>query len=128
MIGLFPISTLFLILFKKLEFCLTKKFYHMKNQSITDFFEVFKDLLDEHETRLQGFYLEKLSKALLDAPLEGRPEYLTIEETAKVLKITKPTLHALRKAGKVTAYRINNRIRYNRKEIQQFVQNGRDKD
>lgn len=50
-------------------------------------------------------------------PKELKDELLTRNETAKLLGISLPTLHTWSLNGKLTAYRINTRVRYKRVEV-----------
>ncbi len=46
-------------------------------------------------------------------------EYLTPDETAELLKVTKPTIWRYRKRGKLTPYYFENKVYYKRSEIEQ---------
>jgi len=48
-------------------------------------------------------------------------ELLTRQQVADRLKISLPTLNELTKSGKITGYRIGNRLRYKATEIQQAL-------
>ena len=91
----------------------------MQNLILTSF------SLDELEQTL-----EKVVKRLL--PTEQNPaksnkeiraEPLTLEETAKFLKITKPTLHNWIKKGRLTPTRIDGRVLIMPSEIDKCLKN-----
>ena len=44
-------------------------------------------------------------------------DYLTRQEVAKILQISLPTLHDYTKRGFIPAYRIGNKVRYIRSEV-----------
>jgi len=48
-------------------------------------------------------------------------ELLTRQQVADRLKISLPTLNELTKNGKITGYRIGNRVRYKAAEVQQAL-------
>lgn len=48
-------------------------------------------------------------------------ELLTRQQVAERLKISLPTLNELTKSGKITGYRIGNRVRYKAPEVQQAL-------
>ncbi|HOX77204.1 MAG TPA: helix-turn-helix domain-containing protein [Bacteroidales bacterium] len=51
-------------------------------------------------------------------PAEKEPdELLTRAETAKLLKISLPTLHDWTRTGKLQSYRISSRLRYRKSEV-----------
>jgi excisionase family DNA binding protein len=57
---------------------------------------------------------------------ENIPEYLTPEETGKLLGLSLPTLRKQTKAGIYTAYRVGQRkIQYRRSEIEKALQSRR---
>ena len=51
--------------------------------------------------------------------IEQLSEYLTPDETADLLKVTKPTIWRYRKRGKITPYYFENKVYYKRSEIEQ---------
>ncbi|MEI8143197.1 MAG: helix-turn-helix domain-containing protein [Candidatus Berkelbacteria bacterium] len=48
-------------------------------------------------------------------------EFLTVEETAKILKVTKMTIYRYIKAGKLTAYKVGKDFRINKEEFDKFL-------
>ncbi len=48
-------------------------------------------------------------------------EFLTVEETAKILKVTKMTIYRYIKAGKLTAYKVGKDFRINKSEFDKFI-------
>lgn len=50
-------------------------------------------------------------------------EFLTVEETAKILKVTKMTIYRYIKAGKLMAYRAGKDFRINKQEFDKFLNN-----
>lgn len=48
-------------------------------------------------------------------------EFLTVEETAKILRVTKMTIYRYIKAGKITAYKIGKDFRINKDEFDRFL-------
>ena len=51
--------------------------------------------------------------------------FLTTDEVATILRVTKRTLYNYREYGILSGYRIGNRIRYRTDEVVQFVKNSR---
>lgn len=48
-------------------------------------------------------------------------EFLTVEETAKILKVTKMTIYRYIKAKKLTAYKVGKDYRINKTEFDKFL-------
>jgi excisionase family DNA binding protein len=70
-----------------------------------------KQKLNNHETH------EKPSEVELSEPAK-RVEYLTAKQLAQVLQISESTIHKLRRAGKIPAVMLTDRlIRFNLKEV-----------
>jgi len=65
---------------------------------------------------------EQLQKNSSAAAIPQQVEYLTRQETAKILQISLPTLSEWTKAGIIKGYRINSRVRYKRSEIEKSLQ------
>ena len=62
-----------------------------------------------------------VNEAVIDAMnAKDREDYLTQDEAAKLLHITKQTLIAYEKAGKVKSYRLGKRAMYKRSELFSF--------
>ena len=49
-------------------------------------------------------------------------EFLTVEETAKILKVTKMTIYRYIKAGKLTAYKVGKDYRIKKQEFDRFIE------
>ena len=73
--------------------------------------EEMKNLIQQSEERL----FQRLSQSF--APKE-QEEYISREKAAEVLGITLPTLLSYTKSGRVKGYKIGNRVRYKRKEVE----------
>ena len=65
---------------------------------------------------------EQFQKNATVATPSPAPEYLTRQETAKILQISLPTLSEWTKAGIIKGYHINSRVRYKRYEIEDSLQ------
>jgi excisionase family DNA binding protein len=63
--------------------------------------------------------VEQIKELYLEQP--KREEFLTSKETAKLLRITLPTLTDYCQRGLIPSYRIGRNIRYKKSEIEQFV-------
>lgn len=50
-------------------------------------------------------------------------EFLTVEETAKILKVTKMTIYRYIKAGKISVYKVGKDFRIDKKEFEKFLEN-----
>jgi len=48
-------------------------------------------------------------------------EFLTIQEVANILKVTKMTIYRYIKAGKITAYKVGKDFRINKEEFDKFL-------
>jgi putative molybdopterin biosynthesis protein len=48
-------------------------------------------------------------------------EFLTVEEVANILKVTKMTIYRYIKAGKLTAYKVGKDFRINKQEFDKFL-------
>lgn len=90
--------------------------------SITQFREStpneLAEMLAGHTQRLIRQELEAFKK---DLQPEQPTEYVTRLEVAKLLGVSTVTIDSWTKKGRLTAYRIGNRIRYNRKEVEQSL-------
>lgn len=76
--------------------------------------------------QLQDMIRETLQNEI--APLLQRtpetkqdPDLLTRKQTASLLGVTLPTLHAWTKQGKITGYRIGTTVRYKKDELHQCL-------
>ena len=72
--------------------------------------EIVTDVVAKMKKELQ-FFTEKLTP-------DSSPEFIDSKEVCKMLQITPPTLYDWRKKGIVPAYRIANKIRFDRSEIE----------
>ncbi|MBR4429422.1 MAG: helix-turn-helix domain-containing protein [Clostridia bacterium] len=52
------------------------------------------------------------------------PEFMTLQEVARALKVTVRSLNAWRKAGKITFVQIGKRNRISREELERFLAAG----
>lgn len=52
-------------------------------------------------------------------------EFLTVEEIAKILKVTKMTIYRYIKAGKLTAYKIGKDFRISKETLDNFLKQAR---
>lgn len=77
--------------------------------------EVFKKEIVEDVVTHISLILEKI---VSNIKTKQNPEFITSKEAASILKITLPTLYDWRKKGIVTAYRIANKIRFKKSEIE----------
>ncbi len=48
-------------------------------------------------------------------------EFLTVEEVANILKVTKMTIYRYVKAGKIRAYKVGKDFRINKEEFDKFL-------
>lgn len=48
-------------------------------------------------------------------------EFLTVQEVANILKVTKMTIYRYVKAGKLTAYKVGKDFRINKSEFDKFL-------
>jgi len=60
--------------------------------------------------------------------VEGLSEIMTLEETAKYLKIGKSTLYKMVREGKIPAVKIANQWRFRKEDINKWFQEIRDKE
>lgn len=67
--------------------------------------------------------LEPIRKALQDMQKPKEPStYLTVTETADILKVTPFTVRSYTKKGILTRYKIGSRVRYKRSEVLEAIQ------
>lgn len=74
--------------------------------------------LDELTTQISDIVEKKVFGLLKDSAKPSDTEWITRKEAAKMLGVSLPTIHAWIKSGKITAYRINTRIRFKKSELQ----------
>ena len=60
--------------------------------------------------------------------MEGFEEIMTLEETARYLKIGKSTLYKMAREGKIPAVKIANQWRFRKEDIDKWFQEIRDKE
>jgi len=60
--------------------------------------------------------------------MEGFSEIMTLEETAKYLKIGKSTLYKMAREGKIPAVKVANQWRFRKEDIDKWLQEIRDKE
>ena len=60
--------------------------------------------------------------------MEGFSEIMTLEETAKYLKIGKSTLYKMAREGKIPAVKIANQWRFRKDDIDKWLQEIRNKE
>ncbi len=60
--------------------------------------------------------------------MEGFSEIMTLEETAKYLKIGKSTLYKMAREGKISAVKIANQWRFRKEDIDKWLQEIRNKE
>lgn len=85
--------------------------------------------MDNQGIFLQGVTLEQLADILADSVLKKiRTErkdlqentLLTVKEVCSLLKVSRQTIHAMRKDGRLKSVGIGRAIRFNRNEIEQL--------
>lgn len=54
-------------------------------------------------------------------------EFLSVEQVANILKVTKMTIYRYIKAGQITAYKVGKDFRINKEEFDKFLENIRQK-
>jgi len=60
--------------------------------------------------------------------MEGNSSIMTLEETARYLKIGKSTLYKMAREGKIPAVKIANQWRFRKEDIDKWFQEIRDKE
>jgi len=63
----------------------------------------------------------------VETMMEGFGEIMTLEETAKYLKIGKSTLYKMAREGKIPAVKIANQWRFRKEDIDKWLQGMRNK-
>jgi len=66
---------------------------------------------------------EKLDSLKKSLEKERKPNYITRKEAATILGVTIGTINTWCKKGVLKPYRIGNRVRFKRKEIEQALEN-----
>ena len=78
--------------------------------------------LEEFETRQKQIFKEVFQEASAYKPvLSSQDSYITRKEAAKLLHISLPTLNELTKNGKLIGYRLQGRVLYKRKEVDESL-------
>jgi excisionase family DNA binding protein len=78
--------------------------------------------IDEFKNVLSETVREELQKLNTSQPQQQETEYITRQETARILGISLPTLHDWTKKGVIVGYRISTRVRYRKNEILEALQ------
>lgn len=75
--------------------------------------------LDDFPPEILDLAVKKIVDGLKPFLVHNDPEeeFLTRNETARLLKISLPTLHDWTRTGKLKSYRISSRLRYRRSEV-----------
>jgi excisionase family DNA binding protein len=76
-----------------------------------------EDLKNEISDNVTRHISEVLIEFMKDLKSKQEPEFITSKEAVNILKVTLPTLYDWRKKGVISAYRIGNKIRFNRQEL-----------
>ncbi len=82
-----------------------KKVFQIDGISSTDFFNEFVE------------FKKTLKLFVENQQTDPAADFITRQETSKILNVSLSTLLNWRKAGIITAYRIGNKIRYKKTEI-----------
>lgn len=86
----------------------------------------------ENQVILQGINIEQLADILADSVLKKIREerkdiqdntLLTVKEVCSQLKISRQTIHAMRKDGRLKSVGLGRSIRFHRDEIEQIKRN-----
>lgn len=80
--------------------------------------EDFKKEISEGFTKHISVVIEEIMK---DLKAKQNPEFITSKEAAELLKVTLPTLYDWRKKKIISAYRIGNKVRFNRQELEKSL-------
>lgn len=80
--------------------------------------------LTELESAIAKTVEQLLDKRQQLTPVHEPEELITREETAKILRISLPTLHEWTKRGIVPHYKVATRVRYKRNEVMNLFQSG----
>lgn len=83
-------------------------------------------LLPYQPDQLKAFLKEAVTDAVLNAipaamKTPSQVEFITRKEVCELLGVSLPTVREYTLSGKITGYRIGNRIRYKREEIEQSL-------
>ena len=77
---------------------------------------------DHHKTRGREARAKSGEQEPLEQAKEKRTEYLTAHQLAEVLQVSESTIHRLRRAGRIPAVSLTDRlIRFNLREVQKAL-------
>jgi excisionase family DNA binding protein len=80
--------------------------------------------LEELENTIRKVIADSFSENQMSVPSKSDNDYLTRMETAKLLRVTLPTLSDWTKRGILNSYRMGTRIRYKRSEVNESFDSG----
>jgi len=77
---------------------------------------------DHQKTRSQQARAKTSEPETPELPKEKRTEYLTAHQLAEVLQVSESTIHRLRRAGRIPAVELTDRlIRFNLRDVQKAL-------
>jgi excisionase family DNA binding protein len=78
--------------------------------------------LDRQKTRLREARAKASEPEVSEQAKEKRVEYLTAQQLAEVLQVSESTIHRLRRAGRIPAVALTDRlIRFNLRDVQKAL-------
>ena len=80
--------------------------------------------IEELEGTIRRVITDSLRENQFSKPSNPEADYLTRIETAKLLRVTLPTLADWTKRGILKSYRLGTRIRYKRSEVNESFDSG----
>jgi excisionase family DNA binding protein len=80
--------------------------------------------LEELENTIRKVIADSFRENQMSVPSKSDNDYLTRMETAKLLRVTLPTLSDWTKRGILNSYRMGTRIRYKRSEVNESFDSG----
>lgn len=80
--------------------------------------------IEELEDTIRKVITDSLRENQLSKPSNPEADYLTRIETARLLRVTLPTLSEWTKRGILHSYRMGSRIRYKRSEVNESFDSG----
>jgi excisionase family DNA binding protein len=80
--------------------------------------------IEELEDTIRKVITDSLRENQVSIPSKSDDDYLTRIETAKLLRVTLPTLADWTKRGILNSYRMGSRIRYKRSEVNASFDSG----
>jgi len=94
----------------------------MQNSKVTQVFNITpEDLKQEIVSSVVSEIKLELGVITKNFQPKENPEFITSKEACEILGVTNPTLLDWRKRKIITAYRIANKIRFKRSEIEQSL-------